>query len=94
MSQDYLKLTGEAPTSMADFVKLHASEFTRRSHFGGGREVSMQKLRFSERQIAFILTDATAACPRGGTTYCPIVPQVITSGVIDATVSRLPFELL
>jgi uncharacterized protein YbjT (DUF2867 family) len=29
MSEDYLKLTGEAPTSMADFVKLHAAEFTR-----------------------------------------------------------------
>src|ERR1700720_1458115 len=31
MSEDYLKLTGEAPTSMADFVKLHAAEFTRPS---------------------------------------------------------------
>jgi hypothetical protein len=30
MSEDYLKLTGEAPTSMADFVKLHVAEFTRR----------------------------------------------------------------
>jgi hypothetical protein len=29
MSEDYLKLTGEPPTSMADFVKLHAAEFTR-----------------------------------------------------------------
>ena len=29
MSEDYLKLTGETPTSMADFVKLHAAEFTR-----------------------------------------------------------------
>jgi uncharacterized protein YbjT (DUF2867 family) len=29
MSVDYLKLTGETPTSMADFVKLHAAEFTR-----------------------------------------------------------------
>ena len=29
ISEDYLKLTGEAPTSMADFVKLHAAEFTR-----------------------------------------------------------------
>jgi len=26
---DYLKLTGETPMSMADFVKLHAAEFTR-----------------------------------------------------------------
>src|SRR5215469_7930670 len=30
MSEDYLKLTGETPTSMADFVALHAAEFTRR----------------------------------------------------------------
>ena len=37
MSEDYLKLTGETPTSMADFVKLHAAEFTRPSHFGAGR---------------------------------------------------------
>jgi hypothetical protein len=29
MSEDYLKLTGETPTSMADFVKLHAAEFRR-----------------------------------------------------------------
>ena len=29
MSEDYLKLTGEMPTSMAAFVKLHAAEFTR-----------------------------------------------------------------
>jgi uncharacterized protein YbjT (DUF2867 family) len=29
MSEDYLKLTGEMPTSMFDFVKLHAAEFTR-----------------------------------------------------------------
>jgi hypothetical protein len=28
MSEDY-QLTGETPTSMADFVKLHAAEFTR-----------------------------------------------------------------
>jgi hypothetical protein len=28
MSEDYRKLTGETPTSMADFVKLHAGEFT------------------------------------------------------------------
>ena len=36
MSEDYLKLTGETPTSMADFVKLHAAEFTRPSRFGAG----------------------------------------------------------
>ena len=36
MSEDYLKLTGARPTSMADFVKLHAAEFTRPSHFGAG----------------------------------------------------------
>src|SRR5262244_151995 len=29
MSEDYRNLTGETPTSMADFVKLHAAEFTR-----------------------------------------------------------------
>ena len=29
MSDDYPKLTGQTPTSMADFVKLHAAEFTR-----------------------------------------------------------------
>jgi uncharacterized protein YbjT (DUF2867 family) len=34
MSEDYLKLTGETPTSMADFVKLHAAEFTRPSRLG------------------------------------------------------------
>ena len=34
MSEDYLKLTGETPTSMADFVKLHAAEFTRPSRSG------------------------------------------------------------
>jgi len=28
MSEAYLKLTGEAPTSVGDFVKLHAAEFT------------------------------------------------------------------
>jgi hypothetical protein len=28
MTEDYLKLTGEMPTSMFDFVKLHAAEFT------------------------------------------------------------------
>jgi len=37
MSEDYLKLTGEAPTSMADFVKLHAAEFTRPSRFDAGQ---------------------------------------------------------
>ena len=36
MSEDYRKLTGETPTSMADFVKLHAAEFTRPSRFGAG----------------------------------------------------------
>ena len=36
MSGDYLKLTGETPTSVADFVKLHAAEFTRPSRFGAG----------------------------------------------------------
>jgi hypothetical protein len=35
MSEDYLKLTGETSTSMADFVKLHAAEFTP-SRFGAG----------------------------------------------------------
>ena len=30
----------------------------------------MRKLRFSERQIAFSLTKAAAACLRGGTTCC------------------------
>ena len=29
MSEEHLKLTGEMPTSMADLVKLHATEFTR-----------------------------------------------------------------
>ena len=36
MSEDYLKLTGETPTSMADFVKLNVAEFTRSSRFGAG----------------------------------------------------------
>ena len=36
MSEDYCKLTGETPTSMADFVKLHAAEFTRPSRSGAG----------------------------------------------------------
>jgi hypothetical protein len=35
-SEDYLKLTGETPTSMVDFEKLHAAEFTRLSRFGAG----------------------------------------------------------
>jgi uncharacterized protein YbjT (DUF2867 family) len=30
MTDDFFKLTGEMPTSMHDFVKLHAAEFTRR----------------------------------------------------------------
>src|SRR4051795_13592930 len=30
MTNDLFKLTGETPTSMHDFVKLHAAEFTRR----------------------------------------------------------------
>jgi hypothetical protein len=34
MSEDYLKLTGETPTSMFDFVKLHAAEFTRSESHG------------------------------------------------------------
>src|SRR5262244_1945265 len=34
MSEDYLKLTGETPTSMADFVKLQAVRFARPSRFG------------------------------------------------------------
>jgi uncharacterized protein YbjT (DUF2867 family) len=29
MSEDYFKLTGERPTSMLEFAKLHAAEFTR-----------------------------------------------------------------
>jgi hypothetical protein len=35
----------------------------------------MRKFRFSERQTAFILTKAAAVCPRGGTNYCPPVPE-------------------
>jgi len=31
MTDDLFKLTGERPTSMHDFVKLHAAEFTRRA---------------------------------------------------------------
>jgi hypothetical protein len=30
MTDDYFKLTGEMPTSVHDFVKLHAAEFTPR----------------------------------------------------------------
>lgn len=30
MTDDLIKLTGKAPTSMHDFVKHHAAEFTRR----------------------------------------------------------------
>jgi hypothetical protein len=30
MTDDLFKLTGEMPTSMHDFVKLHAAAFTRR----------------------------------------------------------------
>jgi hypothetical protein len=30
ISEDYRKLTGEAPIGMAEFVKRHAGEFTRR----------------------------------------------------------------
>jgi hypothetical protein len=29
MSEDYLKLTGQRPTSIFEFVKPHAAEFTR-----------------------------------------------------------------
>ncbi len=29
MSEDYLRLTGETPTSMAELVKRYAAEFTR-----------------------------------------------------------------
>ena len=29
MTDDLLKLTGQKPVSMHDFVKLHAAEFTR-----------------------------------------------------------------
>jgi uncharacterized protein YbjT (DUF2867 family) len=32
MTDDLFKLTGKVPTSMHEFVKLHAAEFTRRSH--------------------------------------------------------------
>jgi hypothetical protein len=37
MSEDYLKLTGKTATSMADFVKAHAAEFTRPPRFGAGQ---------------------------------------------------------
>jgi hypothetical protein len=39
-----------------------------------GREVSTQKFN-SERQIAFILTKAAVACPRGETSCCSIVSR-------------------
>jgi hypothetical protein len=32
-------------------------------------------MRLSGRQIAFIPTNAAAACPCGGTTCCPFVPK-------------------
>jgi uncharacterized protein YbjT (DUF2867 family) len=35
-SEDYLKPTGEKPTSMADFAEPHAAEFTRPSRFCAG----------------------------------------------------------
>ena len=37
MTEDYFKLTGEMPTSVYDFVKIHAAEFTRSEsrHQGG-----------------------------------------------------------
>jgi hypothetical protein len=75
MSEDYLKLTGATPTSMADFVKLHAAEFTRSSRFGAEPRGFDAEIEFSERQIAFSLTKAAATCLRGGTTCCPIVPE-------------------
>ena len=34
--RDYRNLTGETPTSMADFVKLHAAEFTQPPSSGTG----------------------------------------------------------
>lgn len=34
MTDDFFKLTGETPTSMHNFVKLHAAEFTRRGNHG------------------------------------------------------------
>ena len=34
MTDDLFKLTGERPTSMYDFVKLHAAEFTRPENKG------------------------------------------------------------
>ena len=30
MTDDLIRLTGKTPTSMHDFVKFHAAEFTRR----------------------------------------------------------------
>jgi hypothetical protein len=56
----------------------------------------MRKLRFSERQIAVIPTRAAAACPHGGTTCCPIVPEApgLATGperpfVIEGTPSKI-----
>jgi hypothetical protein len=34
MTDDVFKLTGQKPTSMGDFVKLHAAEFTGREANG------------------------------------------------------------
>jgi hypothetical protein len=34
MTDDFFKLTGETPTNMHDFVKLHAAEFTPRENHG------------------------------------------------------------
>jgi hypothetical protein len=34
MTDDFFKLTGEMPTSMHDFVTLHAAEFTPRENRG------------------------------------------------------------
>jgi hypothetical protein len=75
MSEDYLKLTGKTPTSMRTSSSSMPRNSRGRHALVQGREVSMRKLRFSERQIAFIPTKAAAACPRGGTTCCPIVPE-------------------
>jgi hypothetical protein len=39
MTDTMCKLTGEAPTNMRDFVKLHAAEFKQRepAHSGGAQ---------------------------------------------------------
>ena len=34
MTDDFVKLTGERPTSMYDFIKLHATEFAPRANYG------------------------------------------------------------